>query len=77
MTLQTCTIEHVIPSCKGGGNGTGNLMLSCHKCNQRRGSQDFYAFRARLTQGRKTPWREFPSDVEIILVTRKRNGAAA
>jgi 5-methylcytosine-specific restriction endonuclease McrA len=33
LTMQTATIDHVIPRCKGGTNAKENLVLACFKCN--------------------------------------------
>ncbi|NEP13909.1 MAG: HNH endonuclease [Symploca sp. SIO2C1] len=37
-------IEHMQPRCKGGSNSVTNLTLSCHKCNQKKGSKDVKTF---------------------------------
>lgn len=31
-------VEHMIPKAKGGSNRIGNLTLSCHSCNQKKGT---------------------------------------
>jgi 5-methylcytosine-specific restriction endonuclease McrA len=32
-------VEHIIPKSRGGSNRVSNLTLSCHKCNQEKGSR--------------------------------------
>lgn len=33
------TVDHVIPSSRGGGNGPTNLVTACQSCNQKRGTE--------------------------------------
>ncbi len=33
------TIDHVMPKCKGGKKEWTNVVLCCHKCNQKKGSK--------------------------------------
>jgi len=33
------TIDHVVPKCKGGKKEWTNVVLCCHKCNQKKGSK--------------------------------------
>ena len=37
-------IEHVIPRSRGGTDSLNNLVLSCHECNQAKGSQDIQTY---------------------------------
>lgn len=37
-------IEHVIPRSRGGTDSLNNLVLSCHACNQAKGSQDVQTY---------------------------------
>lgn len=39
LTLADMTIDHVIPMCRGGGHTQFNLVVSCLKCNQDKGSK--------------------------------------
>lgn len=39
LTVETATIDHVIPMSKGGTNAKDNLVLSCQKCNSQKGSK--------------------------------------
>jgi len=38
LSLGKCTIDHVIPKSKGGPHAWENVVLSCSKCNQKKGS---------------------------------------
>lgn len=33
------TLEHIVPTSLGGGNGCDNLALACARCNQQKGSR--------------------------------------
>lgn len=33
LTLETATVDHVIPRWKGGGGNQDNLVTSCRPCN--------------------------------------------
>lgn len=46
------TLDHVVPRCRGGGHGQGNLVACCPKCNARKGSRTADEFRARVASGR-------------------------
>ena len=39
--LQQLTIDHVRPKCKGGRDETANVVASCRRCNQEKGSQNW------------------------------------
>lgn len=45
LTIDSATLEHVIPLSKGGGWEKENLRLSCWGCNNERGDKDFDLFR--------------------------------
>lgn len=38
LTLETSTLEHIIPLARGGLNQRNNMALACVECNQARGS---------------------------------------
>lgn len=43
------TDDHVVPRSKGGRRHSGNVVLACYTCNQRKGSlsaEEFWATRA-------------------------------
>jgi len=37
LTLDTSTLDHIVPRCAGGANETHNFALVCRKCNHRKG----------------------------------------
>ena len=39
MTFKNCNIDHIVPRCRGGGNGAGNLQLAHIECNHKKGSK--------------------------------------
>ena len=39
MSLSESTIDHVIPKSKGGSHTWENVVISCRKCNQKKGSK--------------------------------------
>lgn len=44
LTLETVTMEHIVPDSKRGTFNTTNLTVSCSKCNGRRGNQPFFEY---------------------------------
>jgi 5-methylcytosine-specific restriction endonuclease McrA len=38
LTVETSTLEHIIPLARGGTYGADNLALACKDCNRKRGS---------------------------------------
>ena len=54
-------IDHIVPRSKGGSDRVSNLTLSCHKCNQKKGSQSLVEFlknpakRAKILATSKAP----------------------
>jgi len=39
-TIRMATVDHVVPSSMGGGNGMDNLVLACAKCNASKGDDE-------------------------------------
>ena len=39
LAYQDVTIDHVVPKSRGGKNSWSNLVVSCKKCNQEKGSR--------------------------------------
>lgn len=39
MVVSDLTLDHVLPSSKGGSNDSGNIATCCHPCNQRKGAR--------------------------------------
>lgn len=39
LTLETATLDHVIPLARGGSNATDNMVLSCEPCNKEKGNE--------------------------------------
>lgn len=40
------TIDHRIPKANGGSNSYENFLLACRRCNEAKGDQDYYVFKA-------------------------------
>ena len=38
------SLDHIVPHAKGGGNGEGNLVTCCSRCNSSRGKRSLPAF---------------------------------
>lgn len=43
-SIKALSIDHKVPRAKGGSNKLDNLLLSCEKCNQRKGKKDYDDF---------------------------------
>lgn len=48
------TLEHVIPTSKGGANHPDNLAMACNKCNHKRGNKPAEQFIKELAQEKVT-----------------------
>lgn len=44
LTLESVTMEHIVPDSKKGTFNTTNLTVSCVKCNNRRGNKPFFDY---------------------------------
>lgn len=44
LTLDTVTMEHIVPDSKRGTFNTTNLTVSCSDCNNRRGNKPFFEY---------------------------------
>ncbi len=44
LTLETVTMEHIVPGSKRGTFNTTNLTVSCAECNNKRGNQPFFEY---------------------------------
>lgn len=69
LTMETATLEHVIPSAHGGRDHFKNMALSCLPCNRARGTLGCDRFRARIIA--KLPPREKVMPHESIVIKRE------
>ena len=44
LTLETVTMEHIVPDSKRGTYNSTNLTVSCADCNNRRGNKPFFEY---------------------------------
>lgn len=44
LTLNTVTMEHIVPDSKRGTYNTTNLTVSCSNCNNKRGNKPFFEY---------------------------------
>ena len=44
LTLETVTMEHIVPDSKQGTYNSTNLTVSCADCNNRRGNKPFFEY---------------------------------
>lgn len=52
LDLDTSTIDHILPLCRGGTWDRKNLVLACEKCNRDKGSSTLYKGRMAERQTR-------------------------
>lgn len=45
LTMDTATLDHIIPRSKGGTFALVNLRLACSPCNNKRGNSDVIGLR--------------------------------
>jgi len=69
LTEATATLDHVIPTCRGGAHDWTNVVSSCKPCNNRKDSRT--PEEARMTM-KRTPW--IPSRVLLIRERGERMG---
>jgi len=53
ISLSDCTIDHVIPRSRGGIHSWKNIVLSCAKCNQKKGASLLHEISMNYI---KAPW---------------------
>ena len=46
LTMETATLDHIIPRSKGGGSTKDNLVLACKPCNSKKGNKSVDSFLA-------------------------------
>lgn len=44
LTIESVTMEHIVPDSKRGTFNTTNLTVSCSKCNNQRGNKPFFDY---------------------------------
>ena len=59
LTHTTCTLDHVVPTSKGGPHTWRNLVASCKKCNSKKGDQLLDRVGMKLKGRAFVPTREF------------------
>jgi 5-methylcytosine-specific restriction endonuclease McrA len=52
--FQDITLDHVHPKSKGGGSDWDNVVISCHTCNQKKGSKTLSEAGMEIKGGRPT-----------------------
>ncbi len=72
LTLSTCTLDHVVPSSKGGPHSWRNLVASCKKCNSKKGDQPLERTGMKLKGRIFVPTREF---LVMSAIDKSMNGS--
>ena len=44
LTIDTVTLDHIVPESLSGGFNVANLTVSCYECNNKRGNQPFFEY---------------------------------
>ena len=65
MVDTSATIEHIIPTSKGGEDNPTNWAASCFKCNQTRGSHSHRHFQKMVQGGKYFPTRYVVPEWEL------------
>jgi 5-methylcytosine-specific restriction endonuclease McrA len=52
------TVDHIVPTSKGGRNDWANLVTACHDCNLKKGSRDLHETGMKLLGPPKKPSQE-------------------
>jgi 5-methylcytosine-specific restriction endonuclease McrA len=64
--METISIDHVIPRCKGGRTTWENVVAACHDCNRKKGDQSLIQVGMALVRHPKQPsWRELMGEVDF------------
>jgi hypothetical protein len=71
ITMETATIDHAIPLCKGGGDFDSNYRLSCKKCNTRKA--DYLPAEFNVQPPALTPPGQEPESVIRVTADDVRN----
>ena len=58
------TLDHVMPSCKGGDNSWGNLVTACNPCNSKKGDKTLKQLKWKLLKEPKEP---SPWELDLVL----------
>lgn len=53
VTLETMTLDHLIPKANGGGDGVTNLVTACLTCNRAKGATDPVEFVSKIVAAEK------------------------
>ncbi len=72
LTLSTCTLDHVVPTSKGGLHSWRNLVAACKKCNSKKGDQPLERTGMKLKGKIFVPTREF---LVMSAIDKSMNGS--
>jgi 5-methylcytosine-specific restriction endonuclease McrA len=68
LTIDTLTVDHVLPVAEGGSNDPQNLVPSCKSCNSKKKHKSMEEFRAIMS--RTDGWVRFSQEQKNFLLTR-------